>query len=122
MRFDVDVQGFWQRGCVTVSGLFSDAEVASYRQHFMDMRDKGDYPGDFPPADRSSSDPLKRYPRLIHMHRWDQVSLDWMIEPRLGEVFRQLLGPFVLCGGASAVEDFDHLDLWGRGPVLDKLL
>ena len=28
----------------------------------------------------------------MHMHRWDQVSLDWLIEPRLGDVFRRLLG------------------------------
>ena len=89
---NVDAQGFWERGCVTVSGLFSDDEVDALRQHYMDMRRDGSFPGDFPAVDPSSSDPLKRYPRLIHMHRWDQVSLDWMIEPRLGEVFRQLLG------------------------------
>lgn len=88
----VDVQGFKERGCVTVSGLFTDAEVAAYREHFMDMRHSGSYAGDFPAVDLNSSDPLKRYPRLIHMHRWDQVSLDWLLDRRLRDVFRQLLG------------------------------
>ena len=88
----VDVQAFQDRGCVTVSGLFSDAEVDALRQHYMAMRRSGSFPGDAPPVDMTSSDPLKRFPRLIHMHRWDQLSLDWLIDQRLGEVFRQLLG------------------------------
>ena len=88
----VDVERFRERGCVTVSSLFTEAEVASFRQHYMDMRHKGTYPGDFGGINMASNDPLKRYPRLIHMHRWDQLSLDWMIDRRLGAVFRQLLG------------------------------
>ena len=88
----VDVRGFEERGCVTASGLFTNDEVATYRRHFMDMRHNGTYPGHFGDLDMQSSDPLKRYPRLIHMHRWDQVSLDWMLEARLAAVFRQLLG------------------------------
>lgn len=88
----VDVQSFRDRGCVTVSGLFTEDEVSRYRQHYMDMRRNGTYPGDFGGINMQSNDPLKRYPRLIHMHRWDQLSLDWMIDPRLGAVFRLLLG------------------------------
>ena len=88
----VDVQEFKECGCVIVPGLFADDEVAKLRQHYMDMRSNGTYPGDFGGVDLTSNDPLKRYPRLIHMHRWDQTSLDWMIHPRLGAVFRQLLG------------------------------
>ena len=88
----VDVKSFKELGCVTVSGLFSEEEVARFRQHYMDMRRNGTYPGDFGGANLESNDPLKRYPRLIHMHRWDQVSLDWMIDQRLGAVFQQLLG------------------------------
>jgi hypothetical protein len=26
-------------------------------------------------AEPASNDPLKRYPRMIHMHRWDEISL-----------------------------------------------
>ncbi len=87
----VDVRGFQEQGYVVVSGLFSDKEVANYREHYMDMR-KGSHPGDFGGVDMSINDPLKQYPRLIHMHRWDPVSLDWMLDQRLAAVFRQLIG------------------------------
>ncbi len=88
----VDAQSFDKLGYVTVSGMFSDAEVASYRQHYMDMRAAGEYPGDFVGVDASSSDPLKRFPRMVHMQRWDKISLDWMLDERIGSAFRQLLG------------------------------
>lgn len=88
----VDTQHFQEHGHVTVSGIFSDEEVAMYREHYMDMRRSGTYPGDFAGVDLTSNDPLKKFPRLIHMHRWDQVSLDWMLDKRIGQAFRQLLG------------------------------
>ena len=88
----VDVESFEERGYAIVSGLFSNAEVARLRQHYMDVRQSGSHPGDIGGVDMTSDDPLKRYPRLIHMHRWDQISLDWMLAPRIGACFRQLLG------------------------------
>ena len=87
----VDVQGFQEQGYAIVSGLFSDEETAAYRQHYMDMR-KGRHPGDSSGVNTSSDDPLKKYPRLIHMHRWDPISLDWMLDQRLAAVFRELIG------------------------------
>src|SRR4029077_4357937 len=56
------------------------------------------YEGDFVGADPTSNDPLKRYPRMIHMHRWDKVSLDWMTEPRINKVLTLLGGrePFAV--------------------------
>jgi len=86
------LQEFRQRGCVVLRGLFSDDEVAGYRQHYMDMRHSGVYPGDYGGVELGSDDPLKRYPRLIHMHRWDELSLQWLLEARLARVFRRLLG------------------------------
>ncbi len=88
----VDVNFFQENGYLVVSGLFSDEEVQGYIDHFMHMRHNGTYPGDFSGVDLTSTDPLKKYPRLIHMHRWDQISLDWMLDKRLGNVFQQLLG------------------------------
>ena len=88
----VDTKFFEDNGYLIVSGLFSDDEVTSYIDHYMDMRRSGTYPGDFSGVDLTSEDPLKKYPRLIHMHRWDETSLNWMLDKRLGNVFRQLLG------------------------------
>lgn len=79
-------------GYVSVPGLFSPEEVARLRDHYMALRAKGGYPGDFQGVDPTSSDPLKRFPRMIHMHRWDETSLEWMIDARLNTVMTALLG------------------------------
>ena len=87
------VQAFYQEnGYVVVKGLFSPDEVASYRDHYMELRAKGNYPGDFVGADLNSSDPLKRYPRMIHMHRWDDVSMRWLLDKRIANMLTGLLG------------------------------
>ena len=91
-------QYFDEHGYVLVRGLFTPDEVAFYRDHYMQLRASGTYEGDFVGADPTSNDPLKRYPRMIHMHRWDKVSLDWMTEPRINKVLTHLGGrePFAV--------------------------
>lgn len=89
----------WERdGYVIVRGLFSQEECMRYREHYMDLRGKGTYPGDFAGVDLTSADPLLKYPRMIHMHRWDETSLNWMIDPRHGGVMTELIGtePFAV--------------------------
>jgi phytanoyl-CoA hydroxylase len=83
---------FDEQGYLVARGLFDAAETAFWRDHFMRLREAGSYPGDVVGADPSSNDPLKRYPRMIHMHRWDEVALDWMIEPRVAQALATLLG------------------------------
>ena len=59
----------WNKdGYVVKRALFSKAEVESYIDHFMQLRESGTYEGDFSGVDLSSTDPLKKYPRMIHMH------------------------------------------------------
>ena len=62
------------------------------------LRAAGTYPGDDAGIDIGSADPLKRYPRMIHMHRWDETSLQWMIDARLNACMTALLGrePFAV--------------------------
>src|SRR6476659_2184153 len=93
-----DKQLFDANGYLLVRGLFSLAEAAAYRDHYMALREKGVYEGDFAGVDLTSADPLKRYPRMIHMHRWDDISLKWMIDGRLNAVMTGLLGrePFAV--------------------------
>lgn len=86
------IEQFQQQGYTVARGLFSAAEVARYRDHYMMLRERGSYPGDTAGVDIGSSDPLKRYPRMIHMHRWDQISLDWMIDERINSWLTALLG------------------------------
>lgn len=89
---DEQLQQYQQQGYVVVEELFSQEEVAFYLDHYMRMRESGTYPGDDAGVDSSSSDPLRRYPRLIHMHRWDAVSLQWMLDDRLRTPLTLLAG------------------------------
>jgi len=85
-------QFYDRNGYVVVRGLFSQEEVERYREHYMTLRKRGSYPGDTAGVDVRSNDPLKRYPRMIHMHRWDDISLQWMIDPRINACLTGLLG------------------------------
>jgi hypothetical protein len=58
----------------------------------MELRHKGSYPGDMAGVDSASDDPLVRYPRMIHMHRWDETSLQWLLDERLKRCLTALLG------------------------------
>ena len=83
---------FAENGYVVVRQLFGSQEVARLRDYYMELRASGSYPGDLVGVDSNSSDPLRRYPRMIHMHHWDETSLKWLLEPRLNEVLSGLLG------------------------------
>jgi len=86
------IEQFRREGYVIARGLFSKQEADFYIDHYMRLREASSYPGDFSGVDPTSNDPLKRYPRMIHMHRWDEVSLKWLIDPRLNEWLTALLG------------------------------
>jgi phytanoyl-CoA hydroxylase len=82
---------FADTGYVVVAGLFRPDEVAHYRDHFMTLRHRGSYPGDLVGSDPRPNDPLQRYPHMIHMHRWDDLSRRWLLEPRLSACLTSLL-------------------------------
>lgn len=79
-------------GYVVVPSVFPPDEVERLRDHYMRLRALGSFPGDSAGVDVTSNDPLKRYPRMIHMHRWDETSLRWLLDPRLNEWLTFLLG------------------------------
>ncbi len=86
------VTQFRERGYTVVEGLFERAEVDRLRQHFMSMRAAGAYPGDMAGVDAQADDPLLRYPRMIHMHRFDEVSKRWMLSDQIAGTVELLLG------------------------------
>ena len=92
MTFDVLRTAFQQDGYIVVKGLFRSEEVEFYRDHFMQLRASGGYPGDLVISDNKSNDPLKKFPRMIHMHRWDQVSRQWLLDQRIADILTALLG------------------------------
>jgi phytanoyl-CoA hydroxylase len=87
-------QSFAQDGYLIVRRLFSQEETEFLTQHYMELHEK-----DATDADRSSEeDPLKRFPRLLMMHRYDPISLEWMLDRRIAAVLNELLGkdPFAV--------------------------
>jgi phytanoyl-CoA hydroxylase len=78
-------------GYVVVPQVFTPEEVVFYRDHYMRMRAAGSHPGDDAGIDIGSNDPLKRFPRMLQMHRWDDISLQWMIDPRINTCLTGLL-------------------------------
>src|SRR5690242_2824879 len=81
-----------EQGYVVARQLFSPDEVAALREHNMQLRAQGSHPGDLVGVDATSNDPLKRYPRMIHMHRWDDTSLRWLLDERLNHTLTTLAG------------------------------
>jgi ectoine hydroxylase-related dioxygenase (phytanoyl-CoA dioxygenase family) len=85
------VQQYHSAGFTNVPALFSPEETALYRDHYMEMRlnqnaDEGtDILGD-------TSDPLRQFARLMHPHRHDKLSFDWLIEPRIAAWLTALCG------------------------------
>lgn len=84
-------RSFGEKGFAVAPGLFKD-EAPGYIAHFMQLRESGEYPDDLVPADKGSSDPLRQYPRMIHMHRWDQTSLGFLVDPRIRSCFQLITG------------------------------
>lgn len=85
------IQHYQRSGFALVSALFSPQEVEMYTDHYMTMRHRNneeegiDILGD-------ASDPLRRYSRLMHPHRYDKLSLDWLIDPRIAAWLTALCG------------------------------
>jgi phytanoyl-CoA hydroxylase len=82
---------FDEDGYLVARRLFDADEAAFLCDHFTRLREAGAYPGDVVGADPDSNDPLRKYPRMIHMHRWDAIALDWLLEPRLARSLTKLL-------------------------------
>lgn len=81
-----------EQGYVVARQLFSPEEVTVLREHYMRLRAQGPHPGDLVGVDSTSDDPLKRYPRMIHMHRWDESSLRWLLDERFNRLLTLLAG------------------------------
>ncbi len=86
------IEAYRRNGHALARGLFSTQEASALCDHYMALRAAGSYPGDSAGVDPKEGDPLKQYPRMIHMHRWDEVSLHWLLDPRLRAHLRALLG------------------------------
>ena len=56
-------------GYVVVECLYSQREVARFLDHYMTLRQQP-HPGDDTGIVQDPNDPIKRYPRMLHPHKW----------------------------------------------------
>ena len=96
---------FERDGFVTVRGLFDPGEIAEIRETFMAQAADGPVPGlsDMPRGQVSSSDPLARYPRMMHPHKHGDravgpLAMRYMLDPRLRPILAALFAeePFAV--------------------------
>jgi len=104
---DNQIEQYQRDGFYVARQLFTPEEIKRYRAHYMMLREAQGHPGDFVgvPINRAiddptkfdgmsvdeQPDPLQKYPRMIHMHRWDDLSLQWLLDNRLNEHLTSLL-------------------------------
>jgi phytanoyl-CoA hydroxylase len=79
-------------GYVVRRGLFDAAEAGRLRDHVMDLRAHHRDGHDLVGVAAGARDPLRRYPRMAQMHRWDATTLRWLLDARLRAVLVALLG------------------------------
>ena len=92
VHMSVSSKEFERDGYTVAAGLFTPAEVDDLGEHYMTLRRNGSYEDDLVGVNATSRDPLRRYPRMAQMHRWDEVSLRWLLDARLGDWLTGLLG------------------------------
>jgi phytanoyl-CoA hydroxylase len=91
------IEQYDREGFVIARSLFSADEAGAIREVFMHQAALGHVPNLFEPrAGTSDSDPLARYPRMMHPHRHPAqpvgpVSLRTMLDPRLRAALAALL-------------------------------
>jgi phytanoyl-CoA hydroxylase len=81
---------FERDGYLIVRGLLRPDEAAHRRDYFMAVHARRAIPGynDGLPE----GDILYRYPRLVHPHRTDELSRQFMLDPRIADVLWELFG------------------------------
>lgn len=87
----VQVADFHRDGFLIVRQLFSPEEVAACQQHFDAIAARGQPIAPYWQPDLNATDPLQRYPRVMHPHRFDEMSLRMMLDGRVHDVLVALM-------------------------------
>lgn len=92
MEKDKLIRTFQKDGFVVIPNLFTEDEVEAIKVHYMVLNQEGHgFEGDRRSI-TSESDPLAQFPRMVHPHRFDPMTLDWLLDERLREWTTALLG------------------------------
>jgi phytanoyl-CoA hydroxylase len=83
---------FENEGYLIVSGLFRPSELTEIEDTFQEIS-LTTVPGLFEPViDQVTEDPLKRYPRVMHPHRFNATAMKYMLHKPVMDVLTDLYG------------------------------
>lgn len=83
-------QQFETEGYLIVKGLFTPDHLQEIEQTFQDISNQS-IPGYFEPdLQQESNDPLRRYPRVMHPHRFNETAKKYMLHQPVLAVLRDL--------------------------------
>ena len=92
MKQQAYINQFNKDGFVVIPSLFTSCEVEKIKDHYMQLNREGHgFEGDNKWI-TESADPLKKFPRIVHPHRFDRITLDWLLDNRFREWTTSLLG------------------------------
>ncbi|WP_127588117.1 phytanoyl-CoA dioxygenase family protein [Paenibacillus koleovorans] len=113
-----EVQQFRAEGYLIVRGLFGTEEVEEIKTEFMQLHQAGPVERLFHPVpeDQANGDILKQYPRFMHPHRVNELSMRYMIHPRVMHVLHDLFGEEAL----AAQSMFYYKPPGARGQALHQ--
>jgi ectoine hydroxylase-related dioxygenase (phytanoyl-CoA dioxygenase family) len=83
---------FHEEGYLIVKGLIPREQIEAIRARFDALGESGEAVEGYWEPKRGSSDVLQRYPRVMHPHRFDELSRKLMLHPRTRVVLQTLLG------------------------------
>ena len=82
---------FERDGFALVRGLFSPYEVSEIKETFERLHAE-QMPTLMEDNIKDPNDPLAKYPRILHPHRFNQVALHYLLHPSVRECLHTLLG------------------------------
>src|SRR5256885_342100 len=85
---------FERDGYLIVPGLLANEEAVALREHFMELHAAGPVEPLFRPIalEACDGDVLRHYPRFMHPHRVDELSMRAMLDDRFRIILRDLFG------------------------------
>jgi phytanoyl-CoA hydroxylase len=87
-----ELEGYGRNGFFKAPGLFGTDETRALADYFTAMVERGGDGWAEGGVDHGSSDPLRRYPRLLQPHRGDDVAFRFMVDDRIRIRLTSLLG------------------------------
>src|ERR1051326_24878 len=114
-------QDFENLGFHVERGVFSAQEMEALGKLFFDMHAQGGVKGFYEPVpeglsdgfhhDFKAGDPLAKYPRVMHPHKFMPVAKQYLLDPRLEDILADILGEEAL----AAQSMFYYKPPGGRG-------